>query len=120
MGTSTWTEERINKIIDGWNRGLTTAAIADDVGLTKNSVLSKLKRLYANGDKRFIRRFGRDVDHRPWTDDECLDLLAIRDIKRPAEKWAWGDVAKYFGRTISQCQHQHRNILNDLKASEAA
>lgn len=119
MTTKLWTKRDEQKAIDGWNKGLDCAGVARSLGVSKSAVVSKLHRLNANGDKRFIRPYGGHVP-KEWTDQELLDLLAIKAIKRPADKWSWKQVADYFGCTIKQAEYQYRIVMAEYRASEAA
>jgi GcrA cell cycle regulator len=41
----TWTDERIERLKNGFEAGLTCREIADDIGVSRNSVIGKLSRL---------------------------------------------------------------------------
>ena len=40
-----WTDERINRLKELWHKGASAKEIGDDLGVTKNSIISKLHRL---------------------------------------------------------------------------
>ncbi|MBV9859273.1 MAG: global cell cycle regulator GcrA-like protein [Alphaproteobacteria bacterium] len=42
---STWTEERIDMLVQLWEEGVTTAEIGRRIGVTKNAVIGKVHRL---------------------------------------------------------------------------
>ena len=122
-----WTDERVTKLIDMWNDGYSASMVAREMSVTRNTVISKVNRLYGKDD-RLTRKPGvqpsiksrkRDVfaDESREGDGLLLDLLAMRSQRPP---WAWRDMARHFGVTEREVREKHAEISHDFARSEAA
>ncbi|MGB8400355.1 GcrA family cell cycle regulator [Bradyrhizobium sp.] len=64
----TWTDERVERLKNRFEAGLSCRQIAADIGVSRNAVIGKLHRLNLsreNGDTRPLARNGAAKRHRP-------------------------------------------------------
>ncbi|MEM8937128.1 MAG: GcrA family cell cycle regulator [Pseudomonadota bacterium] len=124
-----WTHDDINEMAELYNKGLRYSLIAKQMSgmRTKAMVAGKIDRLRKAGDVRFgeerhggARERAACLTKKRWADAESLDLLLIKAIKRPAEKWEWPDIADYFETSITQVKNHFSDLERHYRASENA
>lgn len=98
--TSIWTEENINKLIELHRQGLTYSEIARELGITKNSVTSKVQRLINFGilESR--------MDHILWSEKDLEMLFKLREDGK-----TWAEIGKIFGKSSNTCQVTFSRLL---------
>jgi len=88
--------------------------------VTRSACIGKMKRLcdrkhpavpgFIYARHNATREGGKD----DWTDDESLDLLAMRDAG-----WDWLQISNRLRRSKKACQAHHQELEHDLRLSEA-
>lgn len=98
--TGIWTEENINKLIELHRQGLTYSEIARELGITKNSVTSKVQRLINLGvlESR--------MDHILWTEEDLDKMFKLR-----ADGKTWAEIGEFFGKSSNTCQVTFSRLL---------
>lgn len=98
--TSIWTEENINKLIELHRQGLTYSEIARELGITKNSVTSKVQRLINFGilESR--------MDHILWSEEDIEKLFKLREDGK-----TWAEIGQIFGKSSNTCQVTFSRLL---------
>jgi transposase len=98
--TSIWTEENINKLIELHRQGLTYSEIARELGVTKNSVTSKVQRMINFGilESR--------MDHILWSEEDIEMLFKLREDGK-----TWAEIGKVFGKSSNTCQVTFSRLL---------
>lgn len=98
--TGIWTEENINKLIELHRQGLTYSEIARELGVTKNSVTSKVQRLINFGilESR--------MDHILWSEEDIEMLFKLREDGK-----TWAEIGKFFGKSSNTCQVTFSRLL---------
>ena len=98
--TSIWTEENINKLIELHRQGLTYSEIARELGITKNSVTSKVQRLINFGilESR--------MDHILWSEEDIEMLFKLREDGK-----TWAEIGEAFGKSSNTCQVTFSRLL---------
>ncbi len=91
--TGIWTEENINKLIALHQQGLTYSEIARELGITKNSVTSKVQRLINFGilESR--------MDHILWSEEDLEMMFKLREDGK-----TWTEIGQIFGKSSNTCQ----------------
>lgn len=91
--TGIWTEENINKLIALHQQGLAYSEIARELGVTKNSVTSKIQRLIHFGilESR--------MDHILWSEEDLEKLSKLREDGK-----TWEEIGQVFCKSGSTCQ----------------
>lgn len=79
-----WPEETIQQLRNLWDEGLSTAAIAMRLGVTKNAVVGKAHRLDLPGRPSPIRREGDPRPRAPRAPPRPRDTLPLLDCLRGA------------------------------------
>ena len=98
--TSIWTEENINKLIELHRQGLTYSEIGRELGITKNSVTSKVQRLINFGilESR--------MDHILWSEEDIEMLFKLREDGK-----TWAEIGQFFGKSSNTCQVTFSRLL---------
>ena len=98
--TSIWTEENINKLIELHRQGLTYSEIGRELGITKNSVTSKVQRLINFGilESR--------MDHILWSEEDIEMLFKLREDGK-----TWAEIGEVFGKSSNTCQVTFSRLL---------
>ena len=98
--TGIWTEENINKLIELHRQGLTYSEIARELGMTKNSVTSKVQRMINFGilESR--------MDHILWSEEDIEMLFKLREDGK-----TWAEIGKFFGKSSNTCQVTFSRLL---------
>lgn len=98
--TSIWTEENINKLIDLHRQGLTYSEIGRELGVTKNSVTSKVQRMINFGilESR--------MDHILWSEEDIEMLFKLREDGK-----TWAEIGQFFGKSSNTCQVTFSRLL---------
>ena len=98
--TSIWTEANINKLIELHRQGLTYSEIARELGITKNSVTSKVQRLINFGilESR--------MDHILWSEKDLEMLFKLREDGK-----TWAEIGEAFGKSSNTCQVTFSRLL---------
>ena len=98
--TGIWTEENINKLIELHRQGLTYSEIARELGITKNSVTSKVQRLI------YFGILESRMDHILWSEEDIEMLFKLREDGK-----TWAEIGKFFGKSSSTCQVTFSRLL---------
>lgn len=98
--TGIWTEENINKLIELHRQGLTYSEIGRELGITKNSVTSKVQRMINIGilESR--------MDHILWSEEDIEMLFKLREDGK-----TWAEIGKVFGKSSNTCQVTFSRLL---------
>lgn len=98
--TGIWTEENINKLIELHKQGLTYSEIARELGVTKNSVTSKVQRMINFGilESR--------MDHILWSEEDIEMLFKLREDGK-----TWAEIGQVFGKSSNTCQVTFSRLL---------
>ena len=98
--TGIWTEENINKLIELHRQGLTYSEIGRELGVTKNSVTSKVQRLINFGilESR--------MDHILWSEEDIEMLFKLREDGK-----TWAEIGEFFGKSSNTCQVTFSRLL---------
>ena len=98
--TSIWTEENINKLIALHRQGLTYSEIGRELGITKNSVTSKVQRMINFGilESR--------MDHILWSEEDIEMLFKLREDGK-----TWAEIGQFFGKSSNTCQVTFSRLL---------
>ena len=98
--TSIWTEENINKLIELHRQGLTYSEIGRELGITKNSVTSKVQRMINFGilESR--------MDHILWSEEDIEMLFKLREDGK-----TWAEIGQVFGKSSNTCQVTFSRLL---------
>ena len=98
--TSIWTEENINKLIELHRQGLTYSEIGRELGVTKNSVTSKVQRMINFGilESR--------MDHILWSEEDIEMLFKLREDGK-----TWAEIGQFFGKSSNTCQVTFSRLL---------
>lgn len=98
--TGIWTEENINKLIELHKQGLTYSEIGRELGVTKNSVTSKVQRLINFGilESR--------MDHILWSEEDIEMLFKLREDGK-----TWAEIGEFFGKSSNTCQVTFSRLL---------
>ena len=98
--TGIWTEENINKLIELHRQGLTYSEIGRELGVTKNSVTSKVQRMINFGilESR--------MDHILWSEKDLEKLFKLR-----ADGKTWAEIGQVFGKSSNTCQVTFSRLL---------
>ena len=98
--TGIWTEENINKLIELHKQGLTYSEIGRELGVTKNSVTSKVQRLINFGilESR--------MDHILWSEEDIEMLFKLREDGK-----TWAEIGEAFGKSSNTCQVTFSRLL---------
>ena len=135
-----WTYERIEKLKQLWEEGLTASRIASELGdITRNAVIGKAHRLGLSGrmaakssssgisiirkKKINIFKTQKIIEITPKS-DEPMNPTAFRDIKDGLCRWPLGEPEnsnfKFCGRTTNEgfvyCQSHHKQAYQPLAA----
>lgn len=92
-----WTEEATDQLIELHRQGLPYSDIGARLGVTKNSVTSKVQRLIEEGVLQ------PRVDQVVWSDEDMEKLFRLR-----AQGKTWAEIADIFGRKLSACQMAYK------------
>ena len=92
-----WTEEATDRLIELHRQGLPYSDIAARIGVTKNSVTSKVQRLIEEGV------LAPRKDQGLWPDEDIERMFALR-----AQGKTWGEIADKLGRKITACHLMYR------------
>lgn len=94
--SSVWTEEMVNKLIELHRAGLTFSQIGKELGVSKNSVSSKVRVLVEAGVlKPRTEQFS-------WPQEDVDRMFQLR-----AEGRTWGEIADRLGRKITACHNAY-------------
>ena len=98
--TGIWTEENINKLIELHRQGLTYSEIGRELGITKNSVTSKVQRMINFGilESR--------MDHILWSEEDIEMLFKLREDGK-----TWAEIGQVFGKSSNTCQVTFSRLL---------
>ena len=98
--TSIWTEENVNKLIELHRQGLTYSEIGRELGVTKNSVTSKVQRMINFGilESR--------MEHILWSEEDIEMLFKLREDGK-----TWAEIGKFFGKSSNTCQVTFSRLL---------
>jgi len=98
--TGIWTEENINKLIELHKQGLTYSEIGRELGVTKNSVTSKVQRMINFGilESR--------MDHILWSEEDLEMLFKLREDGK-----TWAEIGQVFGKSSNTCQVTFSRLL---------
>ena len=106
---TSWTSDRVRQLIGLWADGLKMTDIADQLGLTKNSVIGKLHRLQVVVPSNTVPILGSmdrlDALHRFSPNGRCAWPLG-REIRAPDFHFCGKDVMSF---DKSYCE-EHHNI----------
>ena len=98
--TSIWTEENINKLIELHRQGLTYSEIARELGVTKNSVTSKVQRMI------YFGILESRMDHILWSEEDIEMLFKLREDGK-----TWAEIGEAFGKSSNTCQVTFSRLL---------
>lgn len=115
MGIANWTEDRIAKLKELWDEGLTTKRIAEELGhITRNAVIGKATRMGLAGTRRSgPQKQGRPISVKPIGRVVGSQVQAINRRKKPAPVIA---EEAFMPRTVDL--PSHRKTILDLRAME--
>ncbi len=139
-----WTYERIEKLKQLWDEGLTASRIAAELGeVTRNAVIGKAHRLGLSGrmaaksknngvsiirKKRInLSNTQKIVDISPVIDDEPMNPTTFQNIKDGLCRWPLGEPEdadfKFCGRITNEgfvyCQSHHKQAYQPLSKLRA-
>lgn len=92
-----WTDEATDRLIELHRQGLPYSDIAARIGVTKNSVTSKVQRLIDEGVLESRQDRGQ------WTEEDIERMFALR-----AQGMTWGEIADKLGRKLTACHLMYR------------
>ena len=98
--TGIWTEENINKLIELHRQGLTYSEIARELGVTKNSVTSKVQRMI------YFGILESRMDHILWSEEDIEMLFKLREDGK-----TWAEIGEAFGKSSNTCQVTFSRLL---------
>lgn len=95
--TSTmWTDELVNKLIELHKAGLTFAQIAEEMGVSKSAVSSKVRSLI---EAEILESRMQEI---MWTKEEIDQLFNLR-----AHGKTWGEISDKIGRGVTACHNAY-------------
>ncbi len=92
-----WTDEATDRLIELHRQGLPYSDIAARIGVTKNSVTSKVQRLIDEGVLESRQ------DRGLWPEEDIERMFALR-----AQGKTWGEIADTLGRKLTACHLMYR------------
>ena len=92
-----WTDEATDRLIELHRQGLPYSDIAARIGVTKNSVTSKVQRLIDEGVLESRQ------DRGLWPEEDIERMFALR-----ARGKTWGEIADTLGRKLTACHLMYR------------
>jgi transposase len=92
-----WTDEATDRLIELHRQGLPYSDIAARIGVTKNSVTSKVQRLIDEGVLESRQ------DRSLWPEEDIERMFALR-----AQGMTWGEIADKLGRKLTACHLMYR------------
>lgn len=92
-----WTDEATDRLIELHRQGLPYSDIAARIGVTKNSVTSKVQRLIDEGVLESRQ------DRGLWPEEDIERMFALR-----AQGKTWGEIADKLGRKLTACHLMYR------------
>lgn len=105
--SSVWTEEMVNKLIELHRAGLTFSEIGKELGVSKNSVSSKVRVLVEAGVlKPRTEQFS-------WPQEDVDRMFQLR-----AEGKTWGEISDKLGRKITACHNKYCKELEKRKCQK--
>ena len=105
--SSVWTEEMVNKLIELHKAGLTFSEIGKELGVSKNSVSSKVRVLVEAGVlKPRTEQFS-------WPQEDVDRMFQLR-----AEGKTWGEISDKLGRKITACHNKYCKELEKRKCQK--
>ena len=94
--SSVWTEEMVNKLIVLHKAGLTFAQIAEEMGVSKSSISSKVRSLV---EAEVLESRMKEI---MWTKEEMDRMFQMR-----AQGKTWGEISDKLGRKITACHNAY-------------
>ena len=91
-----WTDEMEEQLIALHNEGLTFAQIAEEIGVSKGAILSKVRSLV---EAEVLKPRMQEI---MWTKEEIDKMFQMR-----AEGKMWGEIADKLGRKITACHNAY-------------
>lgn len=107
----TYTEAERDLIAKLWNEGLSATEIGAKVKRSRNAVIGIVTRMRDAGDPRVIRSGGGV--QKPWTDEELLDLMQLREN----ERLAFPKIGQILKRPTGSCSQIYHDIIRDMKSA---
>lgn len=105
--SSVWTEEMVNKLIELHRAGLSFSEIGKELGVSKNSVASKVRVLVEAGVlKPRTEQFS-------WPQEDVNRMFQLR-----AEGKTWGEISDKLGRKITACHNKYCKELEKRKCQK--
>ena len=92
-----WTEDKVNKLIELHRAGLSFSEIGKELGVSKNSVSSKVRVLVEAGV--LMPR----TEQFSWPQEDVDRMFQLR-----AEGKTWGEIADKLGRKLTACHNAYR------------
>lgn len=94
-----WTDERVDKLQNLWRQGISSSEIADQIGGTRNAIVSKLYRLSLLGERLVVKRRQRRASPSStsstsstiaYWDDDSPTLTSLADLDWRQCSWPIG------------------------------
>ena len=105
--SSVWTEEMVNKLIELHRAGLSFSEIGKELGVSKNSVSSKVRVLVEAGVlKPRTEQFS-------WPQEDVDRMFQLR-----AEGKTWGEISDKLGRKITACHNKYCKEVEKRKCQK--
>ena len=99
-----WTEDKVNKLIELHRAGLSFSEIGKELGVSKNSVSSKVRALVEAGVlKPRTEQFS-------WPQEDVDQMFQLR-----AQGKTWGEIADKLGRKITACHNKYCKEMEKRK-----
>lgn len=92
-----WTEDKVNKLIELHRAGLSFSEIGKELGVSKNSVSSKVRALVEAGVLR------PRTEQFSWPQEDVDRMFQLR-----AQGKTWGEIADKLGRKLTACHNAYR------------
>lgn len=99
-----WTEDKVNKLIELHRAGLSFSEIGKELGVSKNSVSSKVRALVKAGMLR------PRTEQFSWPQEDVDRMFQMR-----ASGATWGEISDKLGRKITACHNKYCKELEKRK-----
>jgi GcrA cell cycle regulator len=97
-----WTDEKINRLKRLWSEGLTTAAIGNRLGVSKNAVVGKVHRLELDGRPSPLKQQQKVTEVK----ETMPRIFTLTDMSSQTCRWPSGDPQhadfRFCGRKVTQ------------------
>ena len=127
-----WTEERVERLIELWNKGESLSVLGKALGCSRSAATGKIKRLRDAGDERIKRELDAARAHRLNSAKREPSQSYIK-VQKKREQFSlyilqrhecdgvrFRDIARELGTDTDKVRYEYRRIIAALESSEAA